>query len=177
MLADPRHSRVLLIHPARCVAYEVAQYSEEWLSSMSLLSAAHDIFGIRTCVVGANDATGLAESDTFFSVADVDPWRLWRDGSDALSFATGEAGIVFLGGAWLEEDVLIAALEAGAQGYDVRVLADLSVPRREADRPLAFNRLALHGIPTMTVRQALLEWALSCGGPAAMGRVGQLLSR
>lgn len=176
MLADPCHSRVLLIHPARCVAYEAAQNSEDWLSNVSLLSAAHDIFGIRTCVVGANDATELAENGSFFSIVDDDPWRLWRDGSHALSFATGEAGIVFLGGAWLEEDVLIAALEAGAQGYDVRVLADLSVPRREADRPLVFNRLALHGVPTMTVRQALLEWALSCEGPVAMGRVRQLLS-
>ncbi|WP_074816236.1 MULTISPECIES: hypothetical protein [Bradyrhizobium] len=107
---------------------------------------------------------------------DVDPLRLWRDGSRALSLAMGKAGIVFLGGALLKEDVLIAALEGGAHGYDVRVLADLSVPRREGDRPLVFNPFALHGVLTITVRQALLEWAVSCDGPVAIGKVRPLLS-
>jgi len=176
MLADPRHSRVLLIHPARCAGREAVQNLDGWRSSVSLLLAARDIFNIHAYVVGENDPIGLADLVSAFAVLDVDPMRSWRDGSRALTLAMGEAGIVFLGGAWLEEDVLIAALEAGGHGYDVRVLADLSVPRREADRSLVFNRLAQHGVLTMTVRQALLEWAVSCDGPAAMDRVRQLLS-
>lgn len=176
MLADPRRSYVLLIHPARCARSEAAQNSDGWGSNVSLLLAACDIFTIQACVVGEYNPAGSADPVSAFAVVDVDPLRMWRDGSHALSLAMGEAGVVFLGGAWLEEDVLIVALEAAAHGYDVRLLADLSVPRREVDRQLSFDRLALHGILTMTLRQALLEWAVSCDDPAAMGRVRQLLS-
>jgi hypothetical protein len=58
----------------------------------------------------------------------------------------------------------------------VRLLADLSVARSEADRSLVLDRLALHGVLTTTVRQALLEWAVCLDDPDSMQRVIKLLS-
>jgi hypothetical protein len=46
--------------------------------------------------------------------------------------------VIFLGGAFLEEDVFIAALEGVRFGYDVRLLTDLSMARREAERAPVF---------------------------------------
>jgi hypothetical protein len=61
--------------------------------------------------------------------------------------------VIFRGGAFLEEIVFIAALEGVRLGYDVRLLADLSMARREAERAPVFDRLALHGVLTTTVPQ------------------------
>ena len=79
--------------------------------------------------------------------------------------STGSAGEVF-----------IAALEAVRLGYDVRLLADLSVARRDTDRSLVLDRLALHGVLMTTVRQALLEWAVCLDDPDCKQKVIGLLS-
>jgi nicotinamidase-related amidase len=81
------------------------------------------------------------------------------------SLAASNVGVIFLGGAWLEEEVFIAALEGVRFGYDVRVLADLSAARVETDRSLVLDRLALHGVLATTVRQTLLEWAVCLDDP------------
>ncbi|MBT1516386.1 hypothetical protein KIP88_38745, partial [Bradyrhizobium sp. SRL28] len=80
------------------------------------------------------------------------------------------------GGSWLEEDIFIAALQAAERGYDVRLLSDLIATRVDADRSLALDRLALHGILATTVRQTLLEWAVYLHDPLLMQKVQQLLS-
>ena len=67
--------------------------------------------------------------------------------------------MLYLGGAWLEEEVLIAALSAARIGYDTRVFSDLSVLRSLLDRTPALDRLTQHGILTTTVRQTLMEWS------------------
>jgi hypothetical protein len=58
----------------------------------------------------------------------------------------------------------------------VRLLADLSIARIETDRTLVLDRLALHGVPAVTVRQALLEWATSLEDPILKQKVQQLLA-
>ena len=70
-----------------------------------------------------------------------------------------ETQVLYLGGAWLEEEVLIAALSAARIGYDTRVFSDLSVLRSLLDRTPALDRLTQHGILTTTVRQTLMEWS------------------
>jgi hypothetical protein len=80
-----------------------------------------------------------------------------------------------LGGAWLEEDLFIAALEAVRRGYDVRLLADLSAARVDTDRTLVLDRLALHGVLATTVRQLLLEWAAFVNDPLLKRNVRELL--
>lgn len=93
-----------------------------------------------------------------------------------MSLAASNVGAVFLGGAFLEEEVFIAALEGVKLGYDVRLLANLSMARHEGDRPLVLDRLALHGVLATTVRQALLEWAVCRDDPDLKQRFLTLLS-
>ena len=104
------------------------------------------------------------------------PLSLWQDRTFTQSIGMSEASVVFLGGAWLEEEVLIAALEGVRRGYDVRLLADISVARLETDRSLALDRLAMHGVPAMTLRQALLEWAAYVDDPSVIEMVHQRLA-
>jgi hypothetical protein len=110
------------------------------------------------------------------TVLDVDGLALWSDQKFIASLAASDIGVIVLGEAWLEEEIFIAALEAVKLGCDVRVLADLSIARLEVDRSLVLDRLALHGVLTMTVRQALLEWAMFLDDPVLRQSVQQLLS-
>ena len=86
------------------------------------------------------------------------------------------AGAKPIGGRADSHAKVIAALEGARLGYDVRVLADLTVARVEADRSLVLDRLALHGVLATTVRQTLLEWAICLDDPILKQRVLQLLS-
>jgi nicotinamidase-related amidase len=101
---------------------------------------------------------------------------LWCDQQFTASLLALNVGVVFLAGAWLEEEIFIAALEGVRLGYDVRVLADLTAARVETDRSLVLDRLALHGVLATTVRQTLLEWAVCLDDPILKQRVRQLLS-
>jgi hypothetical protein len=76
----------------------------------------------------------------------------------------------------LEEELFIAALEAVRLGYDVHLLADLSLARSEADRSLVLDRLALHGVLATTVRQSMLEWTVCLDNPDSSRRIFKLLS-
>lgn len=177
MLADPRHSRIILINPSRTEAGKMrAGFSERRRESMSLLSAALDVFGVATYVF-ENCEHGLEPSrmGEAVSVLDGDGLSLWKDQRFTSQIADSNTGVVVLGGAWLEEDVLIGALEGVKLGYDVRVLADLSIARCETDRSLALNRLGLHGVLTTTVRQMLLEWAACLDDHSVRQKVRQLL--
>jgi nicotinamidase-related amidase len=82
-----------------------------------------------------------------------------------------ETQVLYCGGAWLDEDVLVAALSAVQIGYDTRVLVDVSVARSQFDQASASDRLAQHGVLIATVRQTVLEWSLA----AADDDIGQQL--
>ncbi len=102
---------------------------------------------------------------------DIDALSVWRDPRLAkipfgIGCRRGPSGRAFL-----EEEVLIAALEGARHGYDIRLLSDLSVARDEGDRSIALTRLAHHGILATTIRRALLEWAVSLGVEAVGRRV------
>lgn len=178
MLADPRHSRLVLMNLARgegggAPTESVARRRE----SLSLLPAALEIFGVGVHAVGEYDAALLPESLTsVITPLEGDGFSLWQNQQFTTSLAASNAGVIFLGGAFLEEDVFIAVLEGVKAGYDVRLLADLSMARREPDRSLVLDRLALHGVLTMTVRQALLEWAACLDDFHLKQRVRNLLS-
>ena len=58
----------------------------------------------------------------------------------------------------------------------MRLLADLCVARREADRSLVLDRLALHGVLSTTIRRTLLEWAVCLDNPVLTERVQKLLA-
>lgn len=178
MLANPRHSRLVLINPGReepggTPAGLLARRRE----SLSLLQRSQEIFGIALDVAGEPQIDlNAVQPDELFRVVDLDALSLWHDPQFTGSLAASEIGVIFLGGAWLEEDVLLAALAGVKLGYDVRLLADLSIARVEDDRDLALDRLALHGVPVMTVRQAMLEWAMYLEDPILKRKVQQLLA-
>jgi nicotinamidase-related amidase len=142
-----------------------------------LLSEAFEIFGVGMHAIGEYDSALLPEP-LARSIAPLegDSLSLWRNERFTASLAASNVGVMFLGGAFLEEEVFIAVLEGARLGYDVRLLADLSVARRDADRSLVVDRLALHGVLTTTVRQALLEWAVCLDDPSSKHRVVKLLS-
>ena len=178
MLADPRLSLIALINPARVASHAASgEAGARRRESLALLPAASEHLGIGVHAIGEHDAgllsAGLAHSVTWL---EGDALSLWRNERFETSIAASNASVIFFGGAFLEEEVFIAALEAVRLGYDVRLLADLSVARRDADRSLVLDRLALHGVLMTTVRQALLEWAVCLDDPDCKRKVIGLLS-
>ncbi|AUC97800.1 hypothetical protein CWS35_28815 [Bradyrhizobium sp. SK17] len=178
MLANPRRSRVILINPGRAELGSVPDpVARRWRESLGLVPAIGEIFGVEIHAVGDPHSRWLTDriADAMSFLA-VDPIALWRQDWWAAEAEAAAIELVFLGGAWLDEDVLTAALTAAGQGYDVRLMADLAVARNEEDRQLVITRLALHGIETTTLRQTMLEWASNLDGPAMIQRVQELLS-
>ncbi|WP_342722657.1 MULTISPECIES: hypothetical protein [unclassified Bradyrhizobium] len=142
---------------------------------MALLPAVFEVFGVTADVVGEHEPSWVSQFPGLATVPGADPLELWRNDSFIASLTSTATNVLFVAGAWLEEDVLIAALEGTRLGYDVRVLADISLIRREREHPLVLGRLALHGILTTTIRQTMFEWAVCLGCPSAIGKVRQLL--
>lgn len=178
MLADPRCSRLVLINLARAnLNAAPAEFAARWRESVRMLPLAFEILGVTLHAIG-DRASGQLPDALIRSIAllDGDGLSLWRNEQFVASLAASNTGVVVLGGAYLEEDLFIAALEGVRLGYDMRVLADLSMARCEADRGFIFDRLALHGVLTTTVRQALLEWAVCLEDPALTRRIQDLLA-
>jgi nicotinamidase-related amidase len=134
------------------------------------------MFAIPSILVGEREPFLTGGEEPAVVQLDVDVLSIWQDQSFADALASSETRILFLGGGWLEEEIFIAALQGAQRGYDVRLLSDAVVARVEADRPLVFDRLALHGILATTVRQMLLEWAVCLNDPILKKKVQQLLS-
>jgi hypothetical protein len=146
-------------------------------ASLPLLRAVIDIFAMPVHAAGESCHDGGRDDLAHvFMPINAKPLSLWQDRTFTQSIGMSEASVVFLGGAWLEEEVLIAALEGVRRGYDVRLLADLSLARLETDRSLALDRLAMHGVPAMTLRQALLEWAAYLDDPSVSEMVHRRLA-
>lgn len=177
-MADPNRSRVLLIHPDRCFIGEADGGSRDWRAGVSLLAAARAMFGISPVLVGERDTAAKVMQSTGdrCSVLDIDALMMWQPGELPSASNMQDTGVMFMAGAWLEEDVLLAAIRAAGLGYDVRLLADLSRLRRESERELVVGRAAMHGILMVTLRQALLEWAAFSGDTATLAQVRALLA-
>jgi hypothetical protein len=178
MLTDPRHSLLVLINPSRIGSHAASgEFVARRRESLALLPSVFEILGVEVHAIGEYDATQLpAEFAHSIKLLEGDGLSLWRNEQFRTSIAASNVGVIFLGGAFLDEEVLIAALEAVRLGYDVRLLVDLSVARSETDRSLVVDRLALQGVLTTTVRQALLEWAVCLDDPASKQNVIKLLS-
>ncbi len=178
MLADPRRSRVVLINLTRGEQGDLpAEFAARRRASLTLLPICQEVFGISQLAVGEYEPSQMPDAVVHAIVAmNVDGLGLWSNQEFTRSLAVSNVGVIFVGGAWLEEEVFIAALEGVRLGYDVRVLVDLTVARVETDRLLVLDRLALHGVLATTVRQTLLEWAVCLDDPILKQRVRQLLS-
>ena len=178
MLANPRHSQVVLIKPARSgLGEKIAGDPARRFEGLSLLQAGCELFGVELFLAGEARPGRLPErmADPA-STLDLDGFSLWGSEAFTESLAARAIGVLFLGGSWLEEEIFIAALEGARQGFDVRVLADLCIARHEPDRSLVLDRFALHGVLALTVRQALLEWGASVDDPIVKAKVRELLA-
>ena len=179
MLADPRHSRVVLINRTCGETPSPSGSLAACSAAFSLLRTGLETFAVPLTVVGECEALrdGVPEQlAPLMTQLDVDVLCIWQDRRFTDALASSETRIIFLGGGWLEEELFIVALQGAHRGYDVRLLSDTVVARVEADRPLVFHRLALHGILATTVRQTLLEWAVCRDDPLLKKKVQQLLS-
>lgn len=177
MLADPRHSCVILINITRGAAGTARVSGLNDAGSVNLLPACRDIFGVACVSVGECEQAGLtSELAASIEHLEVEALSLWEDPRVSVRLEESAVNLVLLGGAFLEEEVLIAVLQGARQGYDIRLLSDLSFPRRELDGAVAIDRLAHHGIVTTTVRQALLEWAVCLGDQSILRKVQDLLA-
>jgi hypothetical protein len=175
MLAHPGQSAVLLLNPSRLSAWETTGGSDHEVN-LRLLALGCRMLGVCPLSLGDCEPEVLsAIGPDAFQIIPIDGLLLWNDQSFVERLARNEPRVLVLAGACLEEEVLLAALEAVRRGYDVRVLADLSVARREAERRPVFDRLALHGVLATTVRQTLLEWAVSVGDVLLMQEIRKLL--
>ncbi|MBR0713929.1 isochorismatase family protein [Bradyrhizobium liaoningense] len=178
MLANPRHSCVVLLNVTRGEGWDAQAFPLRSGARQPLLPACSEIFGVPQIAVGEYEPSVLPDRiAASIEHLDVDPLSLWRDPRLKPRLVQSDVGVIFLGGAFLEEEVLIAALEGARHGYDIRLLSDLSVARHEADRPLALARLAHYGIFATTIRQALLEWAVSQADQAVSRKIQELLSQ
>ncbi|UFW46461.1 MULTISPECIES: hypothetical protein [Bradyrhizobium] len=177
MLADPRHSCLIFLNLTRGGRVADRPFDLRRAGSLALLPVCGDVFGVSQIAVGDYDQNLLSDQITAsIKHLDIDSLSLWRDPRIVDQLAQSGAGVVFLGGAFLEEEVLIAALEGARCGYDIRLLLDLSVDRHEADRSLVLARLAHHGIIATTIRQALLEWTAALRDDVVRQRIIGLLS-
>jgi hypothetical protein len=178
MLADPRRSRVVLINLTRGEQANMpAEFAARRRASLDMLPVCQGVFGVPQLAIGEYEPNQIPDEIAHSIVPmGIDGLSLWRDHKFTASLEASNVGVIVLGGAWLEEEVFIAALEGVGLGYDVRVLADLTVARVETDRSLVLDRLALHGVLTTTLRQTLLEWAVCLDDPILKQKVRQLLS-
>jgi|EndMetStandDraft_6_1072998.scaffolds.fasta_scaffold173757_1 hypothetical protein len=178
MLADPRQSCVVLLNVTRPSPAGVTEaLALRRAKSLSLLAVCKELFAVPLLVLGDYDKAQFSDPiDGSVRRLDVETFALWRDARFTDVLAGSNARRIFLGGAFLEEEVLIAALDGARLGYDVRILSDVTVARQEADRSLVLNRLAHHGILATTMGQVLLEWSVSLDDPAVSAKIQQLLA-
>lgn len=174
MLADPRQSVVVILNPEWARAG--AQEEDAHRVNFPLLEAGCRRLGITPLAVGdCKPQTSDTGTRQVFQMIPLYAHLPWKDERFVQRMAQDDVRFLYLAGAWLEEDVLLTALEGAARGYDIRLLSDLSVARREAERKPAFDRLLLHGMLVTTVRQTLLEWAACLGDRGLIGEIRQLL--
>jgi nicotinamidase-related amidase len=83
---------------------------------------------------------------------------------------------LFLGGFWLDDNVTFAALGALADGYDVHVMLDVAVARREEAREAAIERLIQAGVVPTTAVQVVSEWATTIESADTRNRLHKILS-
>lgn len=178
MLADPRHSCIVLLNVTRTGPIGVAEaVALRRAKSLSLLPVCKELFAVPLLVLGEWELALLPDPiDGSVRRLDVETLVPWRDARFTDLLAGTGVSVVFLGGAFLEEEILIAALDGARLGYDVRILLDVTVARLEADRSLVIDRLAHHGIVATTIGQALLEWSVSVDDPAVSAKIQQLLA-
>ena len=173
MLAISEKSVVLLINSETVrLATLPDQFRNRIEKCRALLHHAAQVSGVSMRLLGAagDSATPFSSLPNCQSLAG-DTVNVWRDMDVSDRLGPPDTHVLYCGGAWLDEDVLVAALSAVQIGYDTRVLVDVSIARTQFDRAWALERLEQHGVLMTTVRQTMVEWSLA----APENGIGRLL--
>jgi hypothetical protein len=171
MLANPGGSRVVFINIAR-EPQDDPDATTFRFATLSLLMRGLALLGVPALAAGETEAVEACASVVRL---DADPLMIWHNDGFTSHLADPAVAIVYLAGAWLEEELVLAALEGVELGYDVRLFADLSLPRFAVERDIALRRLEQHGIILTSVRQTLLEWALAIDDETLRAAIRSLL--
>ena len=173
MLAISEMSVILLINPeALRLATLPDQFRNRIEASRALLHHAAQISGVSVRLLGAaGDPVAPFSSLPNCQSLVGDTVNFWRDKDVSDRLGPPDTYVLYCSGAWLDEDVLVAALSAVQIGYDTRVLVDVSIARTQFDRAWALERLEQHGVLMTTVRQTMVEWSLA----APENGIGRLL--
>ena len=163
MLALSDNSLILLINPdAMRLTGLPDQFRARVEKSRALLHDAARVSGVSMRLLGAvGDSLASFSSLPNCRILRGDTVNFWRLKDVTNCLGPPETRVVYCGGAWLDEEVFVAALSALQIGYDTRVLVDVSVARTQFDRACVLERLVQHGVIITTVRQTMVEWSLA----------------
>ncbi|WP_171257607.1 hypothetical protein, partial [Acinetobacter baumannii] len=80
-----------------------AEFAARWTESLSLLEAVHDIFDVGVNVIGEHDPAQWSKLlVSTIKPLDGDGLSLWREERFTATISTSDAGIIFIGGVWLD---------------------------------------------------------------------------
>jgi|307.fasta_scaffold120476_1 hypothetical protein len=163
MLAISQRSVVLLVNPSPGrLAHLPPQFRSRVEISRGLLRHFVQVAGVSLRLLGdIGSASASFRSLANCQVLAGDPVRFWRDNDVGRRLGPADTQVIYVGGAWLDQDVLAAALSAVHIGYDTRVLVDVSIALTYFDRAWALERLEQHDVLITTMRQTMTEWSLA----------------
>jgi hypothetical protein len=163
MFAAPEFSTVILVHPRIDAPLKLSRRLRHRVDeNRSLLRNAVRISGASMCLLGAvggaNQAFALLPNCRSIL---TDAVEFWQNGDVTDDLGRADTRTLYVGGAWLDEEVLFTALNAVLIGYDTRVLLDVSIARSWCDRTPALDRMLQHGVLVTTIRQVVVEWSIA----------------
>jgi hypothetical protein len=163
MLAISEKSVLLLINPdSGRLAGLPAEFRSRIEMNRLLLRHFAQISGVSVRLLGdVGDAAAIFQSLPKCQILADDAVGFWRNEDANRQLGNFDTQVIYIGGAWLDQDVLTAALAAVHIGYDTRVLVDVSVARTRFERGWALERLEQHDVLMTTMRQTMAEWSLA----------------
>jgi Isochorismatase family len=163
MLAISQRSVVVLVNPSLSRLTRLpAQFRSRVEISRVLLRHFAQVAGVSLRLLGdIGDAAASFRSLANCQIVAGDPVSFWRDNDVSRRLGPPDTQVIYVGGAWLDQDVLAAALSAVHIGYDTRVLVDVSIALTYFDRAWALERLEQHHVLMTTMRQTMTEWSLA----------------
>jgi hypothetical protein len=163
MRAVAERSVVLLVNPdSDRLARLPAQFRTRIELSRALLRHFVQVSNASLRLLGdVGDAAASFRSLPNCQIITGDALTFWRDNDVGRRLGPYDTQVIYIGGAWLDQDVLGAALSVAEIGYDTRILVDVSVARTQFDRAWALERLQQHDILMTTMRQTMTEWSLA----------------
>lgn len=172
MLFKPERSRLLLVNAQFWTEHTLKAntFDPVWTALVSVfgsLGPGIDIAGFQPAMAGETKA----------NVVTADALTLWRNGDYARRLAAAQITDLTIAGAWLDEEVMILALQAAVAGFDVRVLVDACPLRDRRNGDIVRARLTASGVLCATVRQTLLEAAVSSQDLDGLEQVRAMLSK